>query len=74
MLPMIGVVCSALAQPHNDNYILTERAMSSGGGSMNSDSYQVIAIVGQSSPPGMSSSANYALYSGLLGLIFDGAP
>jgi hypothetical protein len=62
------------AQPHSDNYILKKWAISSGGGSMSSANYQAVAIVGQSSPPGVSSSANYTLYSGFLGPIFAGAP
>jgi hypothetical protein len=59
-----------LAQPHSDNYILKKWAISSGGGSMSSTNYQAVAVVGQSSPPGVSSSTNYTLYSGFLGPIF----
>jgi hypothetical protein len=62
------------AQPHSDNYILKKWAISSGGGSMSSANYNAVAIIGQSSPPGVSSSANYTLYSGFLGPIFGGAP
>jgi hypothetical protein len=62
------------AQPHSDNYILKKWAISSGGGSMSSTNYNAVAVIGQSSPPGVSSSANYTLYSGFLGPIFGGAP
>jgi hypothetical protein len=62
------------AQPQSDNYILKKWAISSGGGSMSSDSYQAVAVIGQSSPPGVSSSENYTLYSGFLGPILGGAP
>jgi hypothetical protein len=55
-----------LAQPSSDNYILKKWVISSGGGSMSSDNYQAVAVIGQSSPPGVSSSANYTLYSGFL--------
>jgi len=75
-LTLLVVICTVqflLAQPHSDNYILTKWAISSGGGSMSSANYNAVAIVGQSSPPGVSSSANYTLYSGFLGPIL-GAP
>jgi hypothetical protein len=62
------------AQPHSDNYILKKWAIASGGGSMSSTNYQAVVITGQSSPPGVSSSTNYTLYSGFLGPIFAGAP
>ena len=71
---VIGIGLSVNAQPQSDNYILKKWAISSGGGSMSSDSYQAVAVIGQSSPPGVSSSANYTLYSGFLGPIFGGAP
>ncbi len=68
----IGIL---LAQPSSDNYILKKWAISSGGGSASSDNYQAIMVVGQSSPPGTSSSTNYTLYSGYLQPIFAaGAP
>jgi len=70
---LLAATCSLFAQPHSDNYILTKWAISSGGGSMSSANYNAVAIVGQSSPPGVSSSTNYTLYSGFLGPIL-GAP
>ena len=70
---LLAATCSLFAQPHSENYILTKWAISSGGGSMSSANYNAVAIVGQSSPPGISSSANYTLYSGFLGPII-GAP
>jgi hypothetical protein len=70
---LLAATCSLFAQPHSENYILTKWAISSGGGSMSSANYNAVAIVGQSSPPGVSSSANYTLYSGFLGPII-GAP
>jgi len=71
---IILILSSVLfAQPHSDNYILKKWAISSGGGAMSSANYHAVAIVGQSSPPGVSSSANYTLYSGFLGPIL-GAP
>jgi hypothetical protein len=73
-LIVISVSSAVIAQPHSDNYILKKWAISSGGGSMSSDNYNAVSIVGQSSPPGVSSSANYTLYSGFLGPIFAGAP
>jgi hypothetical protein len=74
MISVIGFTFTAQAQPHSDNYILKKWAISSGGGSMSSDNYQAVVVVGQSSPPGISTSANYTLYSGFLGPIFGGAP
>jgi hypothetical protein len=74
IISVFAISCIVVAQPHSDNYILKKWAISSGGGSMSSDNYQAVAIVGQSSPPGVSSSANYTLYSGFLGPIFGGAP
>ena len=63
------------AQPSSDNYILKIWAISSGGGSASSDNYQAVMVVGQSSPPGTSTSDNYTLYSGYLQPIFAaGAP
>ena len=41
---------------------------------MSSTNYNAVAVIGQSSPPGVSTSANYTLYSGFLGPIFAGAP
>ena len=38
---------------------------------MSSDNYQAVAVVGQSSPPGISTSENYTLYSGFLQPIFE---
>ncbi len=68
----IGIL---MAQPSSDNYILKKWAISSGGGSASSANYQAIMVIGQSSPPGTSSSANYTLYSGYLQPIFAaGAP
>ena len=61
------------AQPSSDNYILKKWAISSGGGSASSDNYQAVMVVGQSSPPGTSSSTNYTLFSGYLQPLF-GAP
>jgi len=58
------------AQPQSDNYILKKWAISSGGGSMSSDNYQAVAVIGQSSPPGVSESENYTLFSGYLGPLF----
>jgi len=73
---LITLILSSLlfAQPHSDNYILKKWAISSGGGSMSSDNYLAVAVIGQSSPPGVSTSTNYTLYSGFLGPIFGGAP
>jgi hypothetical protein len=65
-LIVISVISAVFAQPHSDNYILKKWAISSGGGSMSSGDYNAVAVVGQSSPPGVSSSANYTLYSGFL--------
>ena len=62
--------CLLFAQPHSENYILKKWAISSGGGAMSSANYNAVAIVGQSSPPGVSSSANYTLYSGFLSPIW----
>ena len=73
-LIIISVGSVVVAQPHSDNYILKKWAISSGGGSMSSTNYNAVAIVGQSSPPGVSSSANYTLYSGFLGPILGIAP
>ncbi len=71
-LCFIGILS---AQPSSDNYILKKWAISSGGGSASSDNYQAIMVIGQSSPPGTSSSDNYTLYSGYLQPIFAaGAP
>lgn len=58
------------AQPQSDNYILKKWAISSGGGSMSSDSYQAVTVIGQSTPPGISTSDNYTLYSGFLQPLF----
>ena len=38
---------------------------------MSSDNYQAVVVVGQSSPPGISTSDNYTLYSGFLQPLFD---
>jgi hypothetical protein len=73
---IIFTICVALpilAQPQSDNYILQKWAISSGGGSASSDNYHAIMVVGQSSPPGTSTSENYTLYSGYLQPLF-GAP
>ena len=72
VMVVISMVCTALAQPQSDNYILKKWAISSGGGSASSDNYQAVVIVGQSSPPGVSTSENYTLYSGYLQPIFAG--
>ena len=69
----ISFVPLLIAQPSSDNYILKKWAISSGGGSMSSDNYQAVAVIGQSSPPGASSSTNYTLFSGYLQPLF-GAP
>lgn len=62
----ISLVSLLTAQPSSDNYILKKWAISSGGGSMSSDNYQAVAVIGQSSPPGTSTSTNYTLFSGYL--------
>ena len=67
VLIVLGFTHLALSQPQSDNYILKKWAISSGGGSMSSDNYQAVAVIGQSSPPGVSSSENYKLFSGYLG-------
>jgi hypothetical protein len=69
---LLTLVIAAQGQPHSDNYILKKWAISSGGGSASSDNYQAVMIVGQSSPPGVSTSENYTLYSGYLQPIFAG--
>ena len=69
----ISFVTLLTAQPSSDNYILKKWAISSGGGSMSSENYQAVAVIGQSSPPGTSSSTNYTLFSGYLQPLF-GAP
>lgn len=69
-LMIVTFVFVVFAQPQSDNYILKKWAISSGGGSMSSDNYQAVAIVGQSSPPGVSTSDNYTLYAGFLQPIF----
>ena len=66
----ISFVPLLIAQPSSDNYILKKWAISSGGGSMSSDNYQAVAVIGQSSPPGASSSTNYTLFSGYLQPLF----
>jgi hypothetical protein len=66
----ISIAHLIVAQPSSDNYILKKWAISSGGGSMSSDNYQAVAVIGQSSPPGVSTSQNYTLYSGFLQPIF----
>jgi len=69
MLVLVSAACfvSILsAQPHSDNYILKKWAFSSGGGSMSSTNYEAVAVIGQSSPPGIATSPNYTLYSGFL--------
>jgi len=63
---LLAATCSLFAQPQSENYILKKWAISSGGGSMTSANYNAVAIVGQSSPPGVSASSNYTLYSGFL--------
>jgi hypothetical protein len=68
-LTFLIVICTVqflIAQPHSDNYILKKWEISSGGGSMSSANYHAVSVVGQSSPPGVSSSTNYTLYSGFL--------
>ena len=65
-LIILVLPCLLFAQPHSDNYILKKWAISSGGGSSSSSNYQAVSVIGQSSPPGVSSSANYTLYSGFL--------
>jgi hypothetical protein len=65
-LIILGLSSLLFAQPHSDNYILKKWAISSGGGAMSSDNYNAVAIIGQSSPPGLSTSSNYHLYSGFL--------
>ena len=37
---------------------------------MSSENYQAVAVIGQSSPPGVSGSENYTLFSGYLGPLF----
>ena len=73
IITIITLVALLNAQPSSDNYILKKWAISSGGGSMSSDNYQAVAVIGQSSPPGTSSSTNYTLFSGYLQPLF-GAP
>ena len=72
LIVLIGIGCITYAQPQSDNYILKKWAISSGGGSASSENYQAVVIVGQSSPPGVSTSENYTLYSGYLQPIFGG--
>jgi hypothetical protein len=72
MIMIFGIALAAQAQPQSDNYILKKWAISSGGGSASSENYQAVVIVGQSSPPGVSTSENYTLYSGYLQPIFAG--
>jgi hypothetical protein len=75
MIMIVGIALAAQGQPHSDNYILKKWAISSGGGSASSDNYQAVVIVGQSSPPGVSTSDNYTLYSGYLQpILAGGAP
>lgn len=73
LVPLFFTVHFLSAQPQSDNYILKKWAISSGGGSMASENYQAIAVIGQSTPPGTSTSENYTLFSGYLGPLF-GAP
>ena len=70
VLIIVAFVCVLFAQPQSDNYILKKWAISSGGGSMSSDNYQAVAVIGQSTPPGVSTSDNYTLYSGFLQPLF----
>jgi len=69
-LIILATCCLLFAQPHSDNYILKKWAISSGGGSSSSSNYQAVSVIGQSSPPGVSSSTSYVLYSGFLGPIY----
>jgi len=69
-LIVVATISALHAQPSSDNYILKKWAISSGGGSSSSSNYQAVSVIGQSSPPGVSSSANYVLYSGFLGPIY----
>ncbi len=73
LMLVVCITTLLTAQPSSDNYILKKWAISSGGGSMSSDNYQAVAVIGQSSPPGTSSSTNYTLFSGYLQPLF-GAP
>ena len=73
LMLVVCITTLLTAQPSSDNYILKKWAISSGGGSMSSENYQAVAVIGQSSPPGTSTSTNYTLFSGYLQPLF-GAP
>jgi hypothetical protein len=77
LLSLFGFINEVLAEPmQSANYILTPIVISSGGGTSTSSSFQLDGSVGQSTPPGISSSASYTMATGfwyqLLKLIAGG--